>query len=58
MAQEQGRGVKPKQLTEWELIERQRRIDEGWEQNLREWREREREIGRLCHRGPGDPDWE
>jgi hypothetical protein len=49
---------KPKQLSEAELIARQRQIDEVWEKNLEEWREREKVIGRLCHRGPGDPDWD
>jgi hypothetical protein len=41
-------------LTQWEY---QRIIDQTWERVSAERREKEREMGRLCHRGPGDPDY-
>jgi hypothetical protein len=46
-----------RQLSEAQLIERQRQLDYWWEQRLDEEREREREARMSCHVGPGDPDY-
>jgi hypothetical protein len=45
------------QLSEAELIRRQRQLDYWWERHLEEEREREREAAWSCHVGPGDPDY-
>ena len=45
-------------MTEAELIAWQRKIDEVWEANRREWRRQAREDRQTCHRGRGDPDYD
>jgi len=47
----------PAKLSEWELIRRQRIIDQTWERVLEQRRELEKLAEQSCHRGPGDSDW-
>jgi len=59
-AKREGRGQVvefPTQLGEWELIKRQRIIDQTWERVLEERKAMERLMKSGCHRGPGDPDY-
>jgi hypothetical protein len=61
-AEEAKRKAREEALTEkvviqfdWELIRRQRIIDQQWQAMLDQ--KAEREAYASCHRGPGDPDW-
>jgi hypothetical protein len=47
----------PPKLSERELCERQKLIDQTWRANLAAQRELDAEAARSCHRGPGDPDY-